>query len=222
MDDEPEIRQMLSDAFSMAGHETQVAEDGFQALALIRDQKFDLIVTDLAMPKLDGYELIEKIRLLSPSSGVIALTAKSQREDLRKGFELGVDDYIVKPFSLEELYLRSNAVLRRIHPLEDGTKSLLCGQLSVNLDTRAVQLGDTAIQLSDTEYRLLVFLLERKGKVQSKAILLDAIWGIGFATGVTVLDTYISYLRKKLHGEHFSGIVTVRGVGFKIECEAAN
>jgi two-component system OmpR family response regulator len=167
------------------------------------------------MPRVDGYQLLERMRGLGDSTPVILLTARGEKADLARGFRTGADDYVTKPFGLEELSLRIGAVLRRT--LGSGADSVLsCGPVSVDLDAHAVTLAGSSVELSQTEFRLLVELLERKEKVATKAALLDSIWGINWDTNVSVLDTYISYLRKKLHSDSWQGIKTVRGVGFQI------
>ena len=206
---------MLTDALTMQGHTVSPAGDGFEALASLRADSFDLVVSDINMPKVDGYQLLERMRGLGDSTPVILLTARGEKADLARGFRTGADDYVTKPFGLEELSLRIAAVLRRT--AGTGSETVLtCGPLSVDIDAHTVALEGKAVDLSQTEFRLLVELLERKEKVATKSALLDSVWGINWDTNVSVLDTYISYLRKKLHTDTWQGIKTVRGVGFQI------
>jgi two-component system OmpR family response regulator len=206
---------MLTDALVMQGHTVSPAGDGFEALASLRADSFDLVVSDINMPKVDGYQLLERMRGLGDSTPVILLTARGEKADLARGFRTGADDYVTKPFGLEELSLRIAAVLRRT--AGTGSETVLtCGPLSVDIDAHTVALEGKAVDLSQTEFRLLVELLERKEKVATKSALLDSVWGINWDTNVSVLDTYISYLRKKLHTDTWQGIKTVRGVGFQI------
>ena len=215
VDDEPGVREMLTDALTMQGHTVSPAGDGFEALASLRADSFDLVVSDINMPKVDGYQLLERMRGLGDSTPVILLTARGEKADLARGFRTGADDYVTKPFGLEELSLRIAAVLRRT--AGTGSETVLtCGPLSVDIDAHTVALEGKAVDLSQTEFRLLVELLERKEKVATKSALLDSVWGINWDTNVSVLDTYISYLRKKLHTDTWQGIKTVRGVGFQI------
>jgi two-component system OmpR family response regulator len=215
VDDEPGVREMLTDALAMQGHGVVAVADGFLALGELRESVFDLVVSDINMPRVDGYQLLERMRGLGDSTPVILLTARGEKADLARGFRVGADDYVTKPFGLEELSLRIGAVLRRT--LGSGEASVLsCGPVSVDLDAHTVTLAGEAVELSQTEFRLLVELLERKEKVATKSALLDSVWGINWDTNVSVLDTYISYLRKKLHSDSWQGIKTVRGVGFQI------
>jgi two-component system OmpR family response regulator len=206
---------MLTDALTMQGHTVSPAVDGFEALASLRANSFDLVVSDINMPKVDGYQMLERMRGLGDSTPVILLTARGEKADLARGFRTGADDYVTKPFGLEELSLRIAAVLRRT--AGTGSETVLtCGPLAVDIDAHTVTLDGNAVDLSQTEFRLLVELLERKEKVATKSALLDSVWGINWDTNVSVLDTYISYLRKKLHTDTWQGIKTVRGVGFQI------
>jgi two-component system OmpR family response regulator len=172
------------------------------------------VVSDINMPKVDGFELLERMRTIGDSTPVILLTARGEKVDLARGFRTGADDYVTKPFGLEELSLRIEAVLRRT--LSSSGAVLECGPVVVDEDAHSVNVDGVAVDLSQTEFRLLVELLERKEKVATKSALLDSVWGINWDTTVSVLDTYISYLRKKLHTDTWQGIKTVRGVGFQI------
>jgi two-component system OmpR family response regulator len=216
VDDEPGVREMLTDALVMQGYEVVAVGDGFQALAELRTESFSLVVSDINMPKVDGYQLLERMRALGDATPVILLTARGEKADLARGFRTGADDYVTKPFGLEELSLRITAVLRRTYGGDTGSQILECGPVSVDLDAHSVSVNGNAVELSQTEFRLLVELLERKEKVATKSALLDSVWGINWDTNVSVLDTYISYLRKKLHTDDWQGIKTVRGVGFQI------
>ena len=216
VDDEPDIRSMLVDAVSLAGHTATGATDGFDALRAIREGDFNLVVADVNMPRIDGYELINKLRESGNKVPVILLTARQQQADITRGLKIGADDYITKPFSLEELLLRIGAVLRRTMPDIEKPAPIEVGPIQMFEDSHTVMLNGMEVELSPTEYKLLRQLMRSPNKVQRKELLLDAIWGMGFATGATVVDTYISYLRKKLHTNEWSGIKTIRGIGFLI------
>lgn len=220
VDDEPGVREMLTDALNLQGYQVTSVADGFEALKQLRSSDFDLVVSDINMPKVDGYELLERMRSLGDSTPVILLTARGEKADLARGFRTGADDYVTKPFGLEELSLRIEAVLRRTFAGESGGNVLECGPVRLNQDAHTVTVDGVAADLSQTEFRLLVELLERKEKVATKAALLDSVWGINWDTNVSVLDTYISYLRKKLHTDSWQGIKTVRGVGFQISSKS--
>lgn len=210
---------MLTDALHLQGYQVNAVADGFEALKALREGEYDLVVSDINMPKIDGYEMLERMRSLGDATPVILLTARGEKADLIRGFRTGADDYVTKPFGLEELVLRIAAVLARTFSSE-GAALLECGPVSVDLDAHSVSVDGVAADLSQTEFRLLVELLERKEKVATKAALLDAVWGINWDTNVSVLDTYISYLRKKLHTDSWQGIKTVRGVGFQITAKS--
>lgn len=216
IDDELHIREMISDALSLAGHSTELAPDGFEALKMLRAGRYDLVVTDVNMPKMDGFALIDYMRKHGDDTPVICLTARNQKPDVSIGFKLGADDYITKPFGLEELTLRVAAVLRRTFVNDESQKVLRCGPVLVDEQAHKVLLNEREIELSPTEFRLLVYLIENKNHVLTKYALLERIWGIDFTDSTTVVDTYISYLRKKIHTDTYKGIHTVRGIGFQM------
>jgi two-component system OmpR family response regulator len=217
VEDEPGVRELVSEALSVAGHQALVARDGLEAINLLQSQKPDLIISDVNMPKLDGFAMVEKLRDRGIGTPVIFLTARSEKPDVGKGFRIGADDYVAKPFGIEELVLRVNAVLRRTSSSQkDQVEKLVVGPISVDLNLARVERNGEVISLSPTEFRLLVTLMENQNKVLSRQYLLDVVWGMGFADSATVVDTYISYLRRKLHTQSFEGIRTVRGFGFQI------
>lgn len=211
------MRDMLADALSLAGYQTKTAVDGFDALKLVRAEKFDLVISDVNMPRMNGFDLLQDLREHKDETPVILLTARGDRNDVTAGLKFGADDYVTKPFGLEELTLRVAAILRRTGAGATNNTVHECGPITIDEERHAVTMNGTAVELSPTEFRLLLELVERQGKVVTKSHLLDRVWGMGFATGATVVDTYISYLRKKLHTEDWQGIKTVRGIGFQIE-----
>jgi len=216
VDDEAGIRNMLCDALHLAGFETAAAVDGYDALRCIREQDIDLVVSDINMPRMDGYELLAKLREQHNPVPLIMLTARHDRTDVNHGLRIGADDYVTKPFGLEELILRVNAILRRTSPSSGEAAGLVVGPVELREESHTVLLSGNEVDLSPTEFKLLRHLMRNANKVQRKEVLLDNIWGMGFATGATVVDTYISYLRKKLHTDEWDGIKTIRGVGFMI------
>lgn len=216
VDDETAVLEMIVDALGIGGYQVISAADGLEALQLIRKQDFDLIVTDVNMPKLDGYQFVEKLRERDAQTPVIFLTARNERVDINRGLKLGADDYITKPFGLEELSLRIRAILKRTRKVSQTAEILNCGPVVLDPNRHRVSVGHKDVELSPTEFRLLAYLMENKNRVLTKHDLLDEVWGLGFLENATVLDTFISYLRKKIHTETFSGIRTVRGVGFEI------
>jgi two-component system OmpR family response regulator len=215
VDDESGVRELVGDVLQLEGYEVTIAADGLDALSLIRKKNFDLYILDVNMPKIDGFVLLEKLRSAGDQTPALLLSARREKDDIHLGLRLGADDYVTKPFSIEELALRVEAILRRTGGRE-STNILYCGPISMDLDQHLVRSEDEIVELSPTEYSLLHFLIERKNKVISKDVLLNAIWGIDFENNSTVVETYISYLRKKLHKNGFEGIKTIRGVGFQI------
>ena len=219
IDDEAGVRELLADALKLAGFGTVTAADAMVAQTLLRTTKPDLLIVDINMPMMDGFEFIERIRGNGDNTPALMLSARGDRADITRGLTLGADDYVTKPFGLEELVLRVRAILRRAHFTETTLATLSCGPISLDEDSHTVTFNDETVDLSPTEFRLLHVLLESKGRVLSKSYLLDEVWGINFETETTVVDTYISYLRKKLHRDGFEGIRTVRGVGFQMLLE---
>lgn len=216
VDDEAGVRDLLADALKLAGFQTITAPDGMSALTALRSHKPDLLIVDINMPLMDGFELIERIRSEGNLTPALMLTARGEKSDVTRGLTLGADDYVTKPFGLEELILRIKAILRRSQKSLGVIKTLTCGPIAMDLDSHIVTFNSEVIDLSPTEFRLLQVLMENKTRVLTKSILLSEVWGITFESETTVVDTYISYLRKKLHKDGFEGIRTVRGVGFQI------
>jgi two-component system OmpR family response regulator len=219
VDDEAGVRELLADALRLAGFETLTAADAMIAQTLLRSVKPDLLVVDINMPLMDGFEFIERIRSNGDQTPALMLSARGERADITRGLTLGADDYVTKPFGLEELVLRIRAILRRSKFSEASSTLLSCGPISLDESLHQVTFNGEVVDLSPTEFRLLHILIESKGRVLSKSHLLDEVWGITFETETTVVDTYISYLRKKLHRDGFEGIRTVRGVGFQMQAE---
>jgi two-component system OmpR family response regulator len=220
IDDEAGMRDLLADALKLAGFETVTAADAMIALTQLRTSKPDLLIVDINMPMMDGFEFIERIRGNGDNTPALMLSARGDRADITKGLTLGADDYMTKPLQgLEELVLRVRAILRRSQYTVSTPTNLSCGPITLDSDSHQVTFNGEVVELSPTEFRLLHVLLESKGRVLSKAYLLDEVWGITFESESTVVDTYISYLRKKLHRDGYEGIKTIRGVGFQLQPE---
>ncbi len=217
VDDELGIRTLLSEVLNIAGFQVTMAADGLDALNLIRKNKFDLILLDVNLPKVDGFAIFEKIRASAPIQPIIMISARIEKDDVTHGLRLGADDYIRKPFSVEELVLRVENRLRRNATSE--VANFICGPIELNELKHQVLFKDQEIELSPTEFNLLLALIQNQNRVMTKEKLLDLVWGLDFETSTNVVDTYISYLRKKLHKDGFEGIKTVRGVGFKLESQ---
>ena len=214
-EDETSLNDLLQDALRMNGYETISAKHGLEALRLIREQKPDLVILDINMPQLDGFGVIEKLRNENNNVPVIVLTARDQRDDKSIGFGLGADDFVTKPFGLEELLMRVAAVLRRSKNTPTSGNILVSGNISLDVSNYRVSVKDEVIETSPTEFKLLHYLMDNMGRVLTREQILSAVWGLDFATDGAVLDTYISYLRKKI-GDN-ANIRTVRGVGYQIE-----
>jgi len=218
VDDEAGIRDLLSDALAMAGFQVSECEDATHAYQLMQRQKFDLVIADVNMPRITGFDLLHKLRAGDDHTPFLFLTARTDREDVAEGFRVGADDYVTKPFSLEEIVLRTNAILRRTGASAQP-EHFTCGPLVMDVARHEVAVASEGVELSPTEFKLLKFLLEHQDKVVPKEQMLTAIWGRDFATNAAVVDTYISYLRKKVHIHGFEGVQTVRGIGFRISSE---
>jgi two-component system OmpR family response regulator len=213
VDDEPAVNDLICDALRLAGYRTSSAPHGMAALRQLREAPVDLVVLDINMPNVDGFEVLTRMRQAGDQTPVIILTARQDRDDTKTGFELGADDFVKKPFGIEELTLRVKAVLRRVQADEQLT-TLRIGAIELNPDQHAVTCDGEMVELSATEFRLLQELMEHANRVLSKAQLLRRVWGIDDGLETTVVETYISYLRKKFGPE--LSIRTVRGVGYQL------
>ena len=216
IDDEPGVRDLIGEALSLSEITAVQAADGLEALSFLRRERFDLLILDINMPKLDGLALLEKLRAEGMSVPVLMLSARADKSDINQGLRIGADDYLTKPFSIEELVLRVKAILRRSKGEVAEVKVLSCGPISMDFSKYSVKFNDQPIDLSPTEFKLLEQLILNRGNVVTKETLLSEVWEIDFKSSSTVVDTYISYLRKKLHIDGFDGIKTVRGIGFQI------
>ena len=214
--DEPGLCEMLAASFRLAGYQVETALDGLTALNLAKASKFDLIISDVNMPNMNGLEFIENLRALPDDTPAIMLSARNERLDINSALKLGADDYVSKPFGLEELALRVAAILRRTMEKPAATTILKCGPIALDEDSHQVFRDGELIDLSPTEFSLLKVLMLRQGKMVTKASLLSQVWNIGFEVDSNVVSTYVSYLRRKLHTPQWQGISTVRGLGFKI------
>jgi two-component system OmpR family response regulator len=215
VDDEESLTEMVSAALRFAGYDVSTAGDGFEALRNVKARTPDLIVLDVNMPELDGFEVCRRLRRDRVGVPVIFLTARDDIDDLRVGFRQGGDDYLTKPFSLEELGLRIEALLRRSERnVESG--QLAVGDLVIDEDAHQVFFDGQEVLLSPTEFRLLHFLAVNRGRVMSKSQIVDSVWEYDFDGGYGIVETYVSYLRKKLPGDGGSLIQTVRGIGYVI------
>ncbi|WP_344241177.1 response regulator transcription factor [Actinocorallia libanotica] len=215
VDDEPNIRDLLAQTLRLTGFDVVVAACGAEAVEAARAADPALVLLDVMLPDLDGFETARRIRAAGRDVPIIFLTARDAVEDRIAGLTAGGDDYVAKPFSLEELVLRIRAVLRRTGAA-DGTRRLSCADLELDEDTHEVRRGGNLIELSPTEFKLLNYLLENQGRVVSKAQILDRVWRYDFAGDSRIVETYVYYLRKKIDADAPPLIHTVRGVGYRL------
>ncbi len=215
VDDEESLTDLVSSALRFAGYDVTTESNGFDALRNIKGQTPDLVVLDVNMPEIDGFEVCRRIRRDGIDVPVIFLTARDDIDDLRVGFRQGGDDYLTKPFSLEELGLRIEALLRRSAGHEESSR-IAVGTLLLDEDAHQVWSNSQEVTLSPTEFRLLRFLMINRGRVMSKSQIVDYVWEYDFDGNYGIVETYVSYLRKKLDDADGSLIQTVRGIGYVI------
>jgi len=219
VDDEGHITELVAMGLGYNGFEVERASTGRAALDAIEKRKPDLIVLDVMLPDLDGFELTRRVRQ-SEGAGtrvpIIFLTAKDTTADKIQGLRLGSDDYVTKPFSIEELIERVKAVLRRASGAGPGEHKLSFADLELDEDTREVWRDGRLIELTPTEYKLLHYLLANARRVLTRDQILEHVWDYTFAGNASVLETYISYLRHKIDADAGPLIHTVRGVGYTL------
>jgi two-component system, OmpR family, response regulator len=215
VDDEESITDLLGMALRYEGFDVQVAHTGRQALRAVTDRRPHVLILDVMLPDLDGFEIAKRLASRGDKVPILFLTARDATEDKVRGLTLGGDDYLTKPFSLEELVARVRAILRRAGDLEETTH-LSFEDLEMNDEAHEVRRGGTRVELTATEYKLLRYLLMNAGRVVSKAQILDHVWNYDFGGDGNVVETYISYLRRKLDGLGPPLIHTVRGVGYSL------
>jgi two-component system OmpR family response regulator len=215
VDDEPFITDLLSAALRFEGFRVEVASTGREALEMIKPGRHDLVMLDVMLPDLEGIEVCRRLREQGVGVPVLFLTARDATEDKVAGLSVG-DDYVTKPFSLDELVARVRAVLRRTgHDSAIGAE-LRFADLVMNVDTREVWRQGQLIELTATEFNVLQYLLENARRVVSKSEILDHVWDYGFAGDPNIVETYISYLRKKVDEHEPPLIHTVRRVGYSL------
>ena len=214
-DDEDNIRFLLDAALRHFGFDVVLAANGREALGAVADDKPDLIVLDVMLPDLDGFEVCRRLRADGVRVPVLFLTARDGTEEKVRGLTLGGDDYVTKPFSLEEVVARVRAILRRANG-EAPSSVLRFSDLEMDEDAHVVRRRGVSVDLSPTEYKLLRYLLINAGRVVTRAQILDHVWEYDFGGEATVVETYVSYLRKKLDPLGEPLIKTVRGVGYAL------
>jgi len=216
VDDEENLRSMLGAALRHHGFEISSAADGRSALEAVEELEPDLVLLDVMLPDLDGFEVCRRLRADGNRTPVLFLTARDGTDDKVRGLTLGGDDYLQKPFSLEELVARATAVLRRTGQAREQRTVFACRDLEMDDDAHQVLKAGQEVALSPTEYNLLRYLLVNQGRVLSKAQILDHVWQYDFGGDANVVETYISYLRKKIDQVEPRLIHTVRGVGYTL------
>ncbi len=216
VDDEDNLRSMLEAALRHSGFEVTAVASGRAALGAAGAAAPDIIVLDVMMPDLDGFEVCRRLRTDGNRTPVLFLSARDATEDKVRGLTIGGDDYLVKPFSLEELVARARALLRRSGQWRDSDAVLACADLEIHDDAHRVVRSGREVALSRTEYNLLHFLMLNQGKVVSKSRILDHVWQYDFGGDGGVVETYIGYLRRKIDTTEPRLIHTVRGVGYSL------
>ena len=218
VDDEARIRALIEKYAAFEGYETESAENGMQAVEMCRQRQYDLIIMDVMMPELDGFSAVREIRK-QQNTPVIMLSARGEEYDRIHGFELGVDDYVVKPFSPRELMMRVSAVIKRSRGgQETGEAIVTLGDLKVNFTARRVSVQGRELNLSPKEYDLLFYMVRNRGIALTREKLISNVWGYDFFGDDRTLDTHIKLLRREL-GSCADRITTLRGVGYRFEKE---
>ncbi len=224
VDDESRIRSIIRKYAEFDGHEVTEAADGMEAVLLCRKNTYDLIVMDIMMPELDGFSACREIRKISQTP-IIMLSARGEEYDRINGFEVGIDDYVTKPFSPKELMLRVDAIMKRVKPAATVTAGATAPNVVVELDGGGLRADVTArlvfvdgerVEMSPKEYDLFFYLLSNRNIALSREKLLCEVWGYDFYGDARTLDTHIKLLRKRL-GKYSKYIVTLRGVGYRFE-----
>lgn len=215
VDDEIKIREIIKEYAEFEGYEVAQAEDGMQAVEMVKNQDFDIIIMDVMMPKLDGYSACKEIRKIKQIP-VIMLSARGEEYDKLFGFEIGVDDYVVKPFSPNELMARIRAVLNRASASQRTEDVIRYEGLEINFTAREVKIDGEKVSMTPKEYDLLFYLVKNMNIALSREKLLEEVWGFDFYGDDRTVDTHIKMLRNSL-GKYRNLIVTLRGMGYKFE-----
>lgn len=219
VDDEPKIRELVKKYALYEGHEVTEAGDGMEAVEICKVKDFDIIILDVMMPELDGFSACREIRK-TKSTPIIMLSARGEEYDRIHGFETGVDDYVVKPFSPKELMLRIGAIIRRANnaATQDEKDVFTFKGLTVDFTARVVSVDEKRADMSPKEYDLLFFLVKNQGRALTREKLITEVWGYDYYGDDRTLDTHIKLLRKNL-GAYAHLVVTLRGVGYRFETE---
>ena len=217
IEDEDRVASLIKKGLEEMGLSATIAPDGLTGKQLALQDEFDLVITDILLPGINGIDLCKEIRKAMPDMPIIMLTAMGTTDDKVEGFDAGANDYLVKPFDFRELYVRIRELLRRKAGANDNFERtiLKAADLEMNLRTRIVQRNNKDIHLTRKEFRLLEYMMLNKGRVLSRAELAENVWETSFDTGTNFIDVYINYLRKKVDREHSVKLIHTRsGVGF--------
>ncbi len=217
-DDEEKIREMICKYAAYEGFESDQAVDGLDAVDHCMNHSYDLVVMDIMMPNLDGFSAVKEIKKTQPDLPFIMLSALGEEYDKVHGFDLGVDDYVVKPFSSKELMMRIHAILKRVKPAASAGEIYRLKEMEIDFGARTVKIEGQKVNLSPKEYDLLVYLVRNAGIALTREQILRTVWGYDFFGDDRTLDTHIKLLRKNL-GDYSRYIVTLRGVGYRFEKE---
>jgi len=213
VEDEKKIASFISKGLAEAGFEVEVRHDGDEGYRLAVEHRFDAVVLDIMLPGRDGLSILKQLRSRRNAVPVILVTARGELDERVEGLQLGADDYLTKPFYVEELIARLHAVTRRARP--DGLSILEIGPLRMDLLSREVHCGDEEIELTQREFALLEYLARSPGRVYTRTMILEQVWSYDFDPSTNIIDVYIRRLRQKL-GEHRDRLETVRGVGYRL------
>ena len=215
VDDEEKIRAIVRKYAEFEGNEVVEAADGMEAVELAKSQDFDIIILDIMMPELDGFSACKEIRKYKDTP-VIMLSARGEEYDRIHGFELGIDDYVVKPFSPKELMMRVGAILKRRGGVQENKDVVKIGDLEVDFAGRRVTISGKSVEMTPKEYDLFFYMVRNRGIALTREKLITNVWGYDFYGDARTLDTHIKLLRKSL-GDYSKCIVTLRGVGYRFE-----
>lgn len=216
VEDDKRVANLLQAGLEENGYQTSIAYDGVMALRLFRANDFQLVVSDIVLPRMDGFELCREIRKIHAGVPILMLTALGTTDDKLDGFDAGADDYMVKPFDFRELIARIRALLKRQkEPNSLLQDSLICADLRIDLNRKEVWRGDVLLHLSPKEYKLLIYLVENAGRVIARTEIAEKVWETHFDTGTNFIDVYINYLRKKVDRDFDVKLIHTRpGMGF--------
>ena len=217
VDDEKKICELIRKYAVFEGYDVEEAYNGLEAIEKCRSARYDLVIMDVMMPELDGFSACREIRKFSQVP-MLMLSARGEEYDRIHGFELGVDDYVVKPFSPKELMMRVSAILKRSAGLADARDVVVLGELTVDFTARRVLLSGVELDMSPKEYDLLFYMVRNRGIALTREMLISKVWGYDFFGDERTLDTHIKLLRRRL-GSYSDRITTLRGVGYRFEKE---